>query len=209
MSLDRLSSRKRKIVSPAPQESQQPDDKNAPDLATGQNPNQDGAAGVSPPIGTPATISPEKFEGIKRMVEAMRESGSGKGFSMNEVLSMDSETRSMPDVLAIPIGGAEHDVYRMLERTRLTNYQKGLYCDGIHLATHGFGWKETFPNGEEINLDFPIPILADSIVSRLRAAVSVDGQSLEVFERTMSNWTRYLYEKDQQAQLQQRRGIQQ
>lgn len=167
----------------------------------------------SRPIGTPAVIADDKMEGIRKMVQALNEGGGTAKFNLNEILSMDQENRSMPEVLSIPIGGLEHDMYKMLERTRLTNYQKGLYCDAIHVAEHGFGWKQTFPhpdaNGNEINLDFSIPFFGDSIVNRMRAAVSVDGQSLEVFERTTSAWTRYLYEKEQLQQQQARRGIQQ
>jgi len=186
LSLDRVANRRKKVDRPEPEPEPEKRD----------------------PIGTPAIVPEDKFEGLKNLVEKMS-TGGGQKFSMNEVLSMDSENKSMPEVLAIPIGGLEHDMYRMLERTRLTNYQKGLYCDGIHLAEHGYGWKQTFPNGEEINLDFPIPIMGEAVVNRMRGAVSVDGQSLEVFERTTSAWTRYLYEKEQLQQQQSRRGIQQ
>lgn len=166
------------------------------------------------PIGTPAVIGDDKMEGIKQMVQALRDKDGGTSkFNMADVLAMDQESRSMPEVLSIPIGGLEKDMYKQIERTRLTNYQKGLYCDGIHIATHGFGWKQKFPdadaNGNEIDLDFPIPFLGEAIVNRMRAAVSVDGQSLEVFERTTSAWTRYLYEKEQLQQQQRNRGIQQ
>lgn len=197
MSLDKIASRKRKIDKPEQEKTPEPLDE-APDRA-----------GVSRPIGTPAVIPDDKLEGIKQIFEQMKDGGATKGFSMDQVLSMDSESVGMPTVLSIPIGGTEHDMFRNIERTRLTNYQKGLYCDAIHVAEHGIGWRETFPNGETIDLDFPVTIMADAVVKRMRAAGSVDGQSLEVFERTMSNWTRYLYEKDQQAQQQSRRGIQQ
>jgi hypothetical protein len=163
---------------------------------------------ASSPIGTPAVIPAEKVEGLKTLFDTLNKGG-GQKFSMNEVLSMDLESKGMPDVLAIPIGGSEHDMYRMLERTRLTNYQKGLYCDGIHVAEHGFGWRQEFPNGEIINLDFPIPILGESVVNRMRASVSVDGQSLDVFERTTSTWLQRLYEAERQRELQSKRGIQQ
>src|SRR6266849_4785558 len=188
MSLDGIANRKRKI------------DKPEPDPTADKRQEE--------PIATPAVIPEEKVEGLKQLFETLHNAGTSK-FSMSDVLSMDLETKGMPDVLAIPIGGSEHDMYRMLERTRLTNYQKGLYCDGIHLAQHGYGWRQTFPNGEEINLDFPIPIMGEAVVSRMRGAVSVDGQSLEVFERTTSAWTRYIYVKVQLQQQQSRRGIQQ
>lgn len=162
----------------------------------------------SRPIGTPAVIADDKIEGLKEIFQTMN-ANTGKGFSMNEVLSMDNETKGMPDVLAIPIGGAEHDMFRMLERTRVTTYQKGLYCDGIHIAEHGIGWKETFPNGETIDLDFTVPIMGDAIVKRLRASVSVDGQSLAVFERTTSTWLQRLYEAERQQAQRAGRGIQQ
>lgn len=194
MSLNKVGNRKRKAEKPEPQ----------PDSRTEES---------TRPIGTPAVIADDKMEGIRKMVQALNQGGGTAKFNLNEILSMDQENRSMPEVLSIPIGGLEHDMYKMLERTRLTNYQKGLYCDAIHVAEHGFGWKQEFPNadanGKEINLDFPIPFFGDSIVNRMRAAVSVDGQSLEVFERTTSAWTRYLYEKEQLQQQQARRGIQQ
>ncbi len=194
MSLDRVSNRKRKIDKPPPEEARDnlPENRKEPE-----------------PVATPAMIPEEKFEGLKKLVETFSNGGSNKPFSMSEVLSMDLETKGMPDVLAIPIGGSEHDMYRMLERTRLTNYQKGLYCDGIHLAQHGFGWKQEFPNGETIDLDFPIPIMGEAIVNRMRASVSVDGQSLAVFERTTSTWLQRLYEAERQREIQSKRGIQQ
>jgi hypothetical protein len=188
MSLDRISNRKRKVEKPEPE------------------PEENG--GASSPIGTPAVIPEEKAEGLRQLFTALNQAGTQK-FSMSDILSMDLESKGMPDVLAIPIGGSEHDMYRMLERTRLTNYQKGLYCDGIHQAQHGFGWRQEFPNGEVIDLDFPIPIMGESIVNRMRASVSVDGQSLEVFERTTSTWLQRLYEAERQREIQSRRGIQQ
>src|SRR6266852_3920945 len=126
MSLERVANRRKKIERPEPEPEPEKRD----------------------PIGTAAVVPEDKSEGIKKLVDAMNTGSGAQKFSMNEVLSMDSENKSMPEVLAIPIGGLEHDMYRMLERTRLTNYQKGLYCDGIHQAQHGFGWKQEFPNGE-------------------------------------------------------------
>jgi hypothetical protein len=193
LSLDRISNRKRKIPTP---------------LAEDVPPQPEDEPEASRPIGLPAVIPEDKAEGLKNLFDQLNKGGAQR-FSMNDILSMDLESKGMPDVLAIPIGGSEHDMYRMLERTRLTNYQKGLYCDGIHLAQHGFGWKQTFPNGEEIDLDFPIPIMGEAIVNRMRASVSVDGQSLAVFERTTSTWLQRLYEAERQREQQSRRGIQQ
>jgi hypothetical protein len=187
MSLDKIANRRRKTEKPEPEPAK-------------EEPS---------PIGTPAIVPEEKFEGIKKLFENLNQSSGGKPFSMSEVLSMDLETKGMPDVLAIPIGGSEHDMYRMLERTRLTNYQKGLYCDGIHQAQHGFGWKQEFPTGEVIDLDFPLPFLGEAIVYRMRAAVSVDGASLENFKETTSAWLQRLYEAERQRDQQSRRGIQQ
>jgi hypothetical protein len=199
MSLDRVGSRKRKIEKPEPEET--PDSAREENDASGNGPG-------SMPIATPAIIPEEKAEGLRQLFQTLNQGGAQK-LSMSDVLSMDLESKGMADVLAIPIGGSEHDMYRMLERCRLTNYQKGLYCDGIHQAQHGFGWKQKFPNGEEIDLDFAIPIMGESIVNRMRASVSVEGQSLEVFERTTSTWLQRLYEAERQNQLQSRRGIQQ
>jgi hypothetical protein len=196
LSLDRIGSRKRKVDRP------QTDDA-PPDLATEKDePETNGH------IGTPAVIPDDKAEGLRQLFQTLNQGGAQK-LSMNDVLSMDLESKGMADVLAIPIGGSEHDMYRMLERCRLTNYQKGLYADGIHIAQHGFGWTQKFPNGEMIDLDFPIPTMGEAIVVRMRASVSVEGQSLEVFERTTSTWLQRLYEAERQNQLQSRRGIQQ
>jgi hypothetical protein len=190
MSLDKLAGRKRK-PEPHPE------------------PAKEEGHRASSPIGTPAVIPEEKAEGLKQLFETLTRGGSGGKFSMNDVLSMDLESKGMPDVLAIPIGGSEHDMYKMLERTRITPYQKGLYCDGIHIAEHGYGWRQEFPNGETIDLDFPIPIMGEAIVNRMRAAVSVGGESLAVFERTTSTWLQRLYEAERQRDQQSRRGIQQ
>lgn len=152
-----------------------------------------------PIIGHEAVIPEARKEGLKEAVNALRDVAQKTGgLSMTSVLSMDRQGTSMPDILQIPVGGRENDMYKMLERTRLTPYQKGLYAKAIWRAENGLGWGP---------LQRPIPQLGTFIVFHLRAAVSVNGESLAVFERTVASWEKMLYTQEAQIKQQQAKGI--
>lgn len=169
----------------------------------------------SPAASSEAMIPSAKFEGLQRLVTTIAQANKavegGGGFSMNSLLSMDETQKTMPDVLSVLLGAQEHDMYSILERCRLTPENHRLYTNGIHLASHGYGWKGEIPDakGQVLDLDFTIPILGDSIVRKLRGSVSIDGESRKEFERTTSQWTRVLYEKQEMERQNMQRGIRQ
>lgn len=183
--------RRKKSVSP-------PDD--------GDTPKDEKASGGLPtpkPQGEPAMIPEDKLKGMEEIVKAFSNGNGGvKGFSMNELLKMDDSSKTLPDILGVPIGAQEGDMYRILERCRLTKHEKQVFVNAIHLAEHGFGYSY-----KGINLDFPIPFYGEYIVKHLRGSVSVDGESLATFERTVSTWVAKLYATQQQQQVQSQRGI--
>jgi hypothetical protein len=157
--------------------------------------------------GTPADIPNPRLEGLKNIIDNLpRGNGAsgGGGFSMTDLLGMDSESKGVYDAMVIPIGGQEHDKYRILERCRLTKYETGLYTDAMYVAEHGLG----IP-GFEGELDRPIPNFGDWIVSKLRATVSEDGQSLEVFEKVAAAWIQRLYQTQADLEKKAKAGIQQ
>lgn len=167
-----------------------------PEPTTETEPKQEPKPAV---FGKEAVLPEGKAEGLKQVVDALRSATQQTGgLNMNSILSMDSQGTSMPDVLQIPIGGRENDMYRMLERTRLSQYQKGLYAKAIWRAENGLGYGP---------LKRPIPQLGTFVVFHLRAAVSVDGESLAVFERTVSAWEKMLYTQEAQIKQQQAKGI--
>jgi hypothetical protein len=152
-------------------------------------------------IGTVAVVPKEREDALKEVIEKLGDAGkTGGGLSMNSILSMDSSSVGIADVLQIPVGGKETDMYRWIERTRLTPRQKGLYSKAIWRAEHGLGWGP---------LDRTIPALGDFMILQIRSALSVDGASLQVFENTVSVWSKALYEKQSQADAQRQRGISQ
>lgn len=158
-------------------------------------------SGVEPPtVGTEAMIPESSLAKIGSVIKSMQETGRARPFSMNEILSMDSEAKTIGDVLSIPVGGGEKDMYRMLERTRISKHEKYLYCEAIRIAEHGIGYKRG-------NLDFPVPMLGEHLVKLMRASVSIDGASLEIFERTTSTWVKQLYQTQQDNELRAKRGI--
>jgi hypothetical protein len=150
----------------------------------------------------PAVIPESRKEGLQEIAKVFSENQSGKGFSMSELLKMDDTQKSLPDILGYPIGAQESDMYRMLERCRLTKHEMQVYTNAIHVAEHGFGY-----NYKSINLDFPIPFYGEYIVKKLRASVSVDGESLQTWERAVSTWVARLYATQQEQQKQTQRGI--
>lgn len=195
MSLDKILSRKKKQPKPV-----------NPEAADNKTPSGETTPeGIAPEtaIGTPAQLGDEKFNALKEMASAINSKGgsSGPGFSMTDLLKMDTGNEGIADVLEIPVGGKEKDMYRMLERTRLTKYQIGLFTRGIFTAQHGFGLPP--------HLDFTVPALGELIVWKLRGYVSLDGASLGVFERTTSMWVRSLYQAQQEEQAKRNRGINQ
>lgn len=157
-------------------------------------------------VGSPATVAPEKVDALKNVLANLpnRTPGSTSGFSMNDLLGMDSEQKGVYDAIVLPIGGQEHDAYRILERCRLTKYEEGLYTDAMYVAEHGLGIPGF--NGQ---LDFPMPNFAFWIVSKLRATVSHEGQSLEIFERVAASWVQRLYQTQQDLEKKANAGIQQ
>jgi hypothetical protein len=155
------------------------------------------------PNGNPAMIPEDRLTELKKVTEAFSTGNGGvKGFSMNELLKMDDTQKGLADILGYPIGAQENDMYRMLERCRLTKHEKAVYVQAIHFAEHGLGY-----NWGKINLDFPVPFYGEYIVKQLRGSVSVDGASLETFEHTVSTWLQKLYASQQQTQQQLQRGI--
>jgi hypothetical protein len=174
-----------------------------PDAASGNEESKQVRAQVEPQNNA-AMIPAERMESLKQVADAFSSTGNGgvKGFSMNELLKMDDSTKGLPEILGVPIGAQENDMYRMLYRCRLTKHEKTVFIQAIHLAEHGFGYAY-----KGINLDFPVPFYGERIVKELRASVSVDGESLATFERTTSTWVAKLYASQQQTQQQLQRGI--
>lgn len=205
MSLDGIMRRRKKSVSPP-----------EPETASGGQPGKDTPVQKLPdrqvePNNNAAMIPAERVEALEAVVKVLggdRNQGM-KGFSMNELLKMDDSQKGLPDILGYPIGAQENDMYRMLERCRLTKHEKQVYVHAIHFAEHGLGYHYKQPNspGDGINLDFPVPFYGEYIVKQLRGSVSVDGESLATFERTTATWVAKLYASQQQAGLQQQRGI--
>ncbi len=197
MSLDKMMRRRKRSVSPDETAS-------AGESQPKQGPNQ------VEPRDNAAMIPAERSEGLRDIVKAFSPVNIGlKGFSMNELLKMDDSQKGLPEILGVPIGAQENDMYRMLERCRLTKHEKQVYVQAIHFAEHGFGYnyKQPGSKGEGINLDFPVPFYGDYIVKQLRGSVSVDGGSLETFERTVSTWVAKLYATAEQRNNQTQRGI--
>ena len=155
--------------------------------------------------GTPAVIPQDKQEGLAELVRNLQ---TNRGFSMNEILSMDSQQKGVYDALVIPIGGLESDKYKMLERTRLTQYEIELFTDAIDQAEHGLGYHMGTASKAD-DLDFPIPRLGEWVVSKLRGYVSKDGASLAIFENVAQPWIQRLYDKQKDLEAQAQRGIQQ
>ncbi len=183
-----------------------------PEQASGDTfPSPGGAEQAGPdqprqvePRDNAAMIPAERVEALKEIAQAFsgNQNQGIKGFSMNELLKMDDSAKGLPDILGYPIGAQENDMYRMLERCRLTKHEKQVYVAAIHFAEHGLGYSY-----KGINLDFPVPFYGDYIVKELRGSVSVDGESLATFERTTATWVAKLYASQQQQGLQAQRGI--
>jgi hypothetical protein len=174
------------------------------------NPNQEGPK-VEPQQGSAAVIPEDRAAGLNEIVKTFsgNQNQTGKTFSMNELLKMDDSQKGLPEILGVPIGAQENDMYRILERCRLTKHEKQVYVQAIHFAEHGLGYSYKSPNskGDGIKLDFTVPFYGDYIVKQLRGSVSVDGESLGVFERTVSTWVARLYATQQNQQQQAQRGI--
>src|SRR6266699_2665812 len=195
MSLDKMLNRKKKSVSPP-----EPEQASGVTPRQEQNPNQEAPQGE--PIGSAAMIPEERIEALKEIAQAFQGQQTGRGFSMNDILKMDDTSKGLPEILGVPIGAQEGDIYRMLERCRLTKHEMQVYTNAIHIAEHGFGYSY-----KGVNLDFPVPFYGEYNVKKLRGSVSVDGESLATFERTVSTWVARLYATAQQQQVQQQRGI--
>jgi len=176
-----------------------------PEKASGGKPpapKQEGPPRIEP-NNNAAMIPEERARDLATVAKAFSTGNGGvKGFSMNELLKMDDQQKGLADILGYPIGAQENDMYRMLERCRLTKHEKAVYVQAIHFAEHGLGYA-----WGKINLDFPVPFYGEYIVKQLRGSVSVDGGSLETFEHTVSTWLTKLYTSQQQAQQQSQRGI--
>jgi len=172
VSLEDIMRRKRRSVSPPEQASGDTSPSPGTEQAGPDQPRQ------AEPASNMAMIPVERVEGLKGIVEAFtaNQNQGIRGFSMNELLKMDDSQKGLPDILGYPIGAQENDMYRMLERCRLTKHEKQVYVAAIHFAEHGLGYRY-----KEINLDFPVPFYGDYIVKELRGSVSVDGESLATF----------------------------
>jgi hypothetical protein len=195
MSLDKMLSRKKKSVSPdetaSGTGSASPNEEARPKSVQGEL------------MGAPAVIPEDRTQALREVVNAFKSDQPGsKTFSMNELLKMDDSQKGLAEILGVVLGAQENDMYRMLERCRLTKHEKQVYVMAIHFAEHGLGY-----NWGNINLDFPIPFYGDLIVKHLRGSVSVDGESLATFERTTSTWVARLYATQQAQQQQGQRGI--
>src|SRR6266700_4227558 len=188
MSLDSVLGRKRKVKKTEPEPEEKPGvvEKVEPETI----------------VGTPAVIPGARLQGLANVIETVQ--GKGGTFSMNDILQMDNASAGVYDALVIPLGGQEHDLYRILERTRLTQYQIELFTDAIDMAEHGLGYKGTV----NVNLDFPEPRLGEWVVKKMRAYVSLDGQSRAEYERVASQWVQRLYQQQQDLEKSKTRGVQ-
>lgn len=196
MSLEKMMRRKRKSVSP-------PDEK-ASGGSDGQSPESSVREGELVQNG-PAMIPQDRLDALKQVKDVFTGGKDGQrgGFSMNELLKMDDQQKGLADILGYPIGAQENDMYRILERCRFKNgHEKQVYIKAIHFAEHGLGY--TYKG---INLDFPVPFYGEYIVKQLRGSVSIQGESLAVFERTTATWVAKLYAQQNQNALQAQRGI--
>lgn len=206
----------RKIMQPKPKpksESESPRALQAAKPEPEQNGDGQPIEQRDPRVGSPAMILDDKFTGLQQLATKLATAKGGEGgFSINQLLTMDDHSKGLPEILGYPIGAQEKDKYRMFERSRLSQYQIELFSDGAEMAEHGLGFRGNFPDDPDwdaIGLDWVLPNFGDWIVYKLRAYVSKDGESLGVFERTVSGWKDALYKAAEEQRRQVNRGINQ
>jgi len=112
----------------------------------------------------------------------------GQAIDLRKLFKFEGGTKNIANALLIIVGGEETDKYAMFERTNFPDkYTADLFADAAQFAEHGAG-------GD--NLDFPIPQLGEWIVKKMRAYVSINGDSRDAFERAASAWVVKLYQKE-------------
>lgn len=112
----------------------------------------------------------------------------GQAIDLGKLFKFEGGTKNIANALLIIVGGEETDKYAMFERTNFPDkYTADLFADAAQFAEHGAG-------GD--NLDFPIPQLGEWIVKKMRAYVSINGDSRDAFERAASAWVVKLYQKE-------------
>ena len=129
-----------------------------------------------------ATISDEQRDKMANL------SKPGQAVDLGKLFKFEGGTKNIANALMIIVGGEETDKYAMFERTIFPDkYTADLFSDAVHYAEHGAG-------GD--NLDYPIPQLGEWIVKKMRAYVSINGDSRDAYERAASAWTIKLYQKE-------------
>ena len=112
----------------------------------------------------------------------------GQAIDLSKLFKFEGGSKNIANALMIIVGGEETDKYAMFERTNFPDkYTADLFADAAQEAEHGAG-------GD--NLDFPIPQLGEWIVKKMRAYVSIKGDSRDAFERAASAWTIKLWQRD-------------
>jgi hypothetical protein len=129
-----------------------------------------------------ATISDEQRKKLANLPQP------GQTIDLGKLFKFEGGSKNIANALMIIVGGEETDKYAMFERTTFPDkYTADLFSDAAQFAEHGAG-------GD--NLDFPIPQLGEWIVKKMRAYVSINGDSRDAFERAASAWTIKLWQRD-------------
>jgi|SRR6267378_1607447 len=138
--------------------------------------------GIIEPKLEAATISDEQRKKLANLPQQ------GQTIDLGKLFKFEGGSKNIANALMIIVGGEETDKYAMFERTNFPDkYTADLFSDAAQFAEHGAG-------GD--NLDYPIPQLGEWIVKKMRAYVSINGDSRDAFERAASAWTIKLWQRD-------------
>src|SRR6266480_880369 len=148
----------------------------------GNNENLESTTNGNEPKIEAAVISDEQRDKLANLPKP------GQAIDLSKLFKFEGGTKNIANALLIIVGGEETDKYAMFERTNFPDkYTADLFSDGAQYAEHGAG-------GD--NLDYPIPQLGEWLVKKMRAYVSINGNSRDAFEREASAWVVKLYQKE-------------